>query len=291
MSSAQWLGNLRLRLLPIFVGLIAVGILLARGCQRGAFNRLQLVGLTADQEASLGEQTFRQVLTQSDVVQGGQLDAKIREIGQRLARAAEDPEFLKITQLKPQQFAWEFRVVRSNQVNAFCLPGGKVVFYTGIIPVCETEAGAATVMGHEIGHALAHHGAERLGLKQIEAILAQSASLSMGNMSWEQREAVMRAFAAGAQYGVQLPFSRDHESEADHIGILLMAAAGYDPQESAAFWRRMSKSTGGARTPEWQSTHPSHTTRIQQLEEWREQAQPLYERSNRQQGNRPLPRS
>jgi predicted Zn-dependent protease len=274
--------------LPVLLGLLAVGFMWVRGCQTGPFGRNQVVALTPAQENQLGAQTFQEVLSKSSVRQGGPVVDKIKEIGMRLARAAESEEFLRATKLKPQKFEWEFRLVESRQVNAFCLPGGKVVVYTGIIPVCETEAGLATVMGHEIGHALAHHGAERMAQQQSVQILQQSASMSLGDMDPQQRQAVMGMLGAGAQFGVLLPFSRKHESEADHLGLLMMSAAGYDPKASVMFWKRMDKASKSG-VPEYKSTHPSHETRVRDLEGWLEDAHPLYEKSQ-QHADRPLPR-
>ena len=138
MSSADSPGGIRLRALPLLIGLITVAFLFVRGCQTGPFNRRQLVALNPAQEAQLGAQTFQQVLQQSEVVPSGPLVDKVREIGDRLAKASTNPDFLGATGVKPQNFSWEYRLVRSRQVNAFCLPGGKVVVYTGIVPVCES---------------------------------------------------------------------------------------------------------------------------------------------------------
>jgi metalloendopeptidase OMA1, mitochondrial len=290
MASDDTGSGIRFRILPVVIGLISIAAIFWHGCQAGPFNRRQLVALTPEQESQLGAQTFQKVLQQSEVVPGGPLVDRIRAIGERLAHASRDPDFLKATRVQPQRFEWEFRLVRSKQVNAFCLPGGKVVVYTGIIPVCETDGGLATVMGHEIGHALAHHGAERMAQQQVMGILQQSAAMSLGDLSPQQQQQVMAMLGAGAQFGILLPFSRKHESEADHLGLLLMATAGYDPKASVIFWKRMNQQTGSAHVPEFKSTHPSHETRIRDLEGLLDEARPLYQKSTHQPADQPLPR-
>ena len=289
MSSGQPTRNVQIRLLPVLLALLAAGILIAKGWQAGPFGRHQVVALSPQQESQLGAQAFQQVLQESDVVRDGPIVAVVRRIGGRLADASKYKDVLARLQLKPQRFQWEYRVVDSRQVNAFCLPGGKVVVYTGILPVAETEDGLATVLGHEIGHALAHHGAERMAQQQLVQLGQIAVAQSIGDLDPRQQREVMALLGAGSQFGVLLPFSRKHESEADHIGLLLMAAAGYDPREAIDFWQRMEKIGGGTRR-EFTSTHPSHEHRARDLKHWLTEAVPLYADSDKQRGQRPLPR-
>jgi predicted Zn-dependent protease len=284
-------GNVRLA--PIIIGLLVIGGFLAYGCREGPFGRRQLVTISPQQEARLGAQAFQQILQQergnvlpddSPVVQA------VRHVGLRLAQAAEDPELRRRMKLADIPFRWDFEVIRSRQVNAFCLPGGKVVVYTAILPVCQTEAGLATVMGHEIGHALARHGAERMAQQQLVSIGQIAAAASFRDLDPRAQASLLALMGAGAQVGILLPFSRAQESEADHIGLLLMAAAGYDPTEAVDFWQRMAR-LGQSRAPEFLSTHPSHGRRIQQLRGWMPEAEQLYADSVHQRDRRlPLPR-
>ncbi len=289
MSSAQPTRNVHIRLLPILLAILVAGILIAKGWQAGPFGRHQIVALNPQQESQLGAQAFQQVLQESDVVSDGPIVAIVRRIGSHLANASNKKDFLDRLQIQPQRFQWEYRVVRSRQVNAFCLPGGKVVVYTGILPVAETEDGLATVLGHEIGHALAHHGAERMAQQQLVQLGQIAVAQSIGDLDPQQQREVMALLGAGSQFGVLLPFSRKHESEADHIGLLLMATAGYDPREAIHFWQRMERMEGGSRM-EFTSTHPSHEHRVRDLKRWLAEAEPLYADSDKQRGQRPLPR-
>lgn len=290
MSSGQPPRNIHIRLLPILLALIAAGILIAKGWQAGPFGRHQIVALNPDQESQLGAQAFQKVLQESDVVPNGPIVGVVRRIGGRLAEASNNKDVLAALKLKPQRFEWQYRVVRSDQVNAFCLPGGKVVVYTGILPVAETEDGLATVLGHEIGHALAHHGAERMAQQQLVQLGQAAAYQALGDLDPRRQREIMAVLGAGSQFGILLPFSRKHESEADHIGLLLMAAAGYDPAESIQFWQRMEKRGGGGKRSEFTSTHPSHEHRARDLKHWQAEAEPLYDRSDTQRGERRLPR-
>jgi metalloendopeptidase OMA1, mitochondrial len=166
-----------------------------------------------------------------------------------------------------QNFHWEVAVVENPAQNAFCLPGGKIVVYTGIIPVAQNEAGLATVLGHEIAHATSRHGAQRVFQQNAVQIAMMGVQGSMADMDYQARRQIQGLLGAGAQYGVLLPFSRQHELEADRIGLSYMARAGYDPREAIGFWKRMTELSQGKKPPEFMSTHPADATRIQQLQQ------------------------
>ena len=280
--------SLGTRMIPIVIGLIAIGITMVRGCQQGPFGRAQVVAMNTQQEAQLGLQAFHEVLSDARVVKRGPTVEAVREVADRLIKATKNPEFQRQIGTKIPDFKWELEVVDDKQVNAFCLPGGKMVVYTAILPVAETDAGLATVIGHEISHALAHHGAERMAQTQIANIGLVAAGASMGDMDPGKRQQLMQVMNAGAKFGI-LGYSRSHESEADHMGLMLMAAAGYDPRESIRFWERMSSAGGGKAPPEFMSTHPSHGTRVRDLTNWIPEALPLYEHSESKSGTRVLP--
>jgi metalloendopeptidase OMA1, mitochondrial len=218
--------------------------------------RAARVALSPDQEEALGVQSYREVLSQEQLVTSGPEHALVVRVAQRLAG---------VTGEAAKDFKWQVSLVQSPQANAFCLPGGKIAVYTGILPFARTEGGLAAVMGHEMAHAVARHGSQRLLRSTMAQTVMMGASFSMGDMDPSQRRAMLGVLGAGAQYGILLPFSRDHETEADQMGLLYMARAGYDPKEAIEFWERMSQSGSGQQPPEFASTHPSHGTRIENL--------------------------
>ena len=227
--------------------------------------RTQLIDMSREQEAALGLQSYQEILAQSQVLTDHEVVDEIRDIASRLVDSARKLD------LDPG-FEWEVNVIRSDQANAFALPGGKLAVYTGMIPVAENEDALAAVMGHELAHAIARHGAERMAHQKLVQFGLMAGSFVLGDMSVQTRRMVVGAMGAGAQYGVLMPFSRKHESEADYLGLILLAHACYDPREAPALWERMGASAGGKAPPEMMSTHPAPETRIRQFEEWMPEA-------------------
>ncbi len=223
--------------------------------------RTQLVDITRDQEAALGLQSYRQILRQENVVTTGQNAENVKEIGRRISAVTES-----------SGFKWEYNLIDSPQVNAFCLPGGKVAIYSGILPVAKNADGLAVIMGHEIAHAIARHGAERMAHQKLVQIGTLAAGVAISDMDPGQQRAVMGALGVGAQFGVLLPFSRQHESEADYMGLIYVARARFDPTEAPKLWERMGKASGGKGPAQFMSTHPSHETRIRQFQQWMPEA-------------------
>ena len=175
-----------------------------------------------------------------------------------------------------KDYQWEFNTVESKEVNAWCMPGGKVVVYTGILPVTGDETGLAVVLGHEIAHAIAQHGGERMSQQLIAQYGGMALETALQNKPAETRSLWMSVYGVGAQYGALLPYSRLQESEADHMGIIFMAMAGYDPGKAVAFWERMSAQAGGQKPPEFMSTHPADETRIAAIKQWMPEAMKYY---------------
>lgn len=205
-------------------------------------------------ENQQGEEAYKEILTKEKVVTGTAQAKMVEEIGKRIAAVANQPDF-----------QWEFKTLQSNEPNAFCLPGGKVAVYTAIFQYAKNEAGLATVMGHEIGHAIARHGGQRMTQQMITSGLLAGAGLTaFSKMDPTKKAIAMAALGAGVTYGITLPFSRGDETEADEIGLVLMAKAGYDPREAVNFWDRFSQA-GGKAPPEFMSTHPNSEKRREHL--------------------------
>jgi predicted Zn-dependent protease len=232
------------------------------------------------EERQLGAQAYRQVLANERQSHDAQFNALVEMVGRRIAQAAERPP---ANMWKAPHYNWEFRTIENNTPNAFCLPGGKVAVYSGLLPITRTEAGLATVIGHEVAHALAHHSAERLSDQKMVsgATLLAGAGLAVagGRNGAGYAPMAMAAMGAGASVGILLPMSRTQESEADRIGLVLMALAGYDPREAIGLWERMrAASRGQKKEPEWLSTHPTDDSRLADIRRWVPEAMKYYRR-------------
>src|SRR5688572_9006712 len=229
--------------------------------------RRQLVDTSIEQQVALWLQSYQEILSQAELVTTGELPQRVDSIMQRLVAVGPAVEQYLATQKgTPQEtpwseFEWQVAVVNSEQVNAFCLPGGKMAVYTGLIPVAENEDGLAVVMGHEIAHALLRHGGERLAQQKLMQVGQMAAGVALGEMDPGQQRMVFAALGAGLQYGVLLPYARDHESEADYLGLMLASAACFNPGEAPRLWERMAAASNGQAPPEFMSTHPHPGTR------------------------------
>ena len=254
------------------ISIVAV-LLLAVACKTNPFTgEKNLNFVSNDQLFPSSFEQYDQFLSENEVVTGTAESQMIKRVGNKIETAAERYLNANGYQGFLEDFRWEYNLVKDDAVNAFAMPGGKIVFYTGILPVAETETGVAVVMAHEIAHALADHGAQRMSAAQLQQLGAVAGSVAVSGRSQETQQIFAQAYGLGTQLGVMLPFSRSHETEADRIGLTLMAIAGYDPDEAADLWRRMAGQSDGQAPPEFLSTHPSNQTRINNLQQWAPEA-------------------
>lgn len=230
--------------------------------------RKQLTLLPEDQMNSMAITEYQQFLTdnKSSVLSSGADVALVKKVGERIATAV-NTYMTQIGQAdRMKSYNWEFNVVQDSAVNAWCMPGGKVVVYTGLLPIAKSETGLAVVMGHEIAHAIASHGNERMSASMMQQLGMTALDVALSSKSEQTRGLFQSAIGMGSEIGVMLPFGRKQESEADRMGLIFMALAGYDPTEAINFWQRMSANSGGQSVPEFLSTHPSDATRISDIQ-------------------------
>jgi len=246
------------------------GIDFIPGGKKGAFGRPQFILLDEKAEKDLGAKFYKEILQKEKNNVLGDNEKLVKQVVEVTNR------LIKATKLSKRNFDYEVKVLRKKEANAFCLPGGKMTFFSGMTPICKTDAGLAAVMGHEIAHALCSHGAENIS-QQIAVDMGIN-FVTFGKMSEKQREQVRDAVNL-VTLPALLKYSRMMESEADHAGVLLMATAGYNPREAVQIWERMKVLTKGKEPPEFLSTHPSHETRIRDLTNWIPEAMPLYRAS------------
>ncbi len=247
-------------------GFLGIGFCVCGGCRTAPVTgRPQLLIVPEGQEISLGSQAYQETISKEPASQNTRLSKMVNRVGQRIAEVA-----------GRNDYQWDFRLISSEEQNAFCLPGGKVAIYEGILPVCEDEAGLAVVMSHEIAHALARHGGERMSQNMVVDKAKVFAEKLAGNYAPTKKDLLMQAYGVGTKYGVLLPYSRRQESEADHIGLTLMAKAGYDPNVAPSFWTRFGNLKQGGQTPEFMSTHPSDDRRAEDLLKLMDEANSIY---------------
>jgi metalloendopeptidase OMA1, mitochondrial len=254
-------------LIAILIAGIVVGFLLLFFTHRQktpVTHRVQHVGLTDKQQMQLGSEEYAKTLRQdrANVISSGTGYAQVQRVATRIEAVARRD--------KPA-FVWKVTLPRKNEANAYCLPGGKIVVYTGILPLTRTDAGLATVLGHEVAHATAEHVAERIEREKLTrialAIIAGGVAVTPA-----QYTHLLALLGVGSE-AATLPFSRKQESEADHIGLIYMARAGYDPHQAVAFWKRMLAASKGKEPPEWESDHPNNAHRVEQVEGWLPEAE------------------
>ena len=250
------------------LSIFAAVLLLFSGCVSNPLTGQRTMAFVDNRELFPSSFAQYETFLQENTVVSGTAEANmVSHVGAKLADAAQKwlaaegyPHYL-------DDYEWEYRLVEDGTVNAWCMPGGKIVVYTGILPIAQTEKGLAVVLGHEIAHALLNHGQQRMSASILQQLGAVGISLVTVSQTAETQSLAMTAYGAGSSLFGTLPFSRRHESEADRYGLILMAIAGYSPDEAAPFWERMAAQGGGG-TPEFLSTHPSDATRIRQIQGW-----------------------
>jgi len=261
-------------LLMVFIGILLIA------CSTVPITGRQQLNLLPNQTMlSMSLSQYDQFLKENQVIENEPEARMVKRVGARIQKAVEQYFAQNNMSQELSNYAWEFNLVKNDAVNAWCMPGGKVVVYTGILPITKDEAGLAVVMGHEIAHAVAKHGNERMS----QGLLAQMGGVALSTALETQPQATqqlwMAAYGLGAQYGLMLPYSRLHENEADHLGLIFMAMAGYDPHAAVDFWRRMAAQKEGAAPPEFLSTHPADKNRIQNIQSLMPDAMIYYNKS------------
>jgi predicted Zn-dependent protease len=256
--------------------LVAIAML-TLACTNAPFTgRRQLILIPASQMMAMSYQQYSDFINTNPISKDRAATAMVKRVGNRIRQATERYYAQQNMSADLKGYEWEFNLVESPEPNAWCMPGGKVVFYSGILEFTQDEAGLAVVMGHEIAHAIARHGGERMSHGLLTQMGGIALSEALSSKPEETRSLWLGAYGLGTQVGVLLPYSRTHEKEADHLGLILMAKAGYHPKAAAEFWKRMG-AAGGNRPPEFLSTHPAPCTRIREIEALIPEAMQYYE--------------
>jgi predicted Zn-dependent protease len=256
---------------------VFLGLLLLYGCATvPVTGRRQLDLVSSSEINAMSATQYQEVLKKGPLSTNQEQVAMIKRVGAKIQKGVEQYMASKGASDQLAGFAWEFNLIQDDKtVNAWCMPGGKVAFYTAILPICKDETGVAVVMGHEVAHAIANHGRERMSQGLLQEFGLSTLGSAMGQNPTATKQIFLEAVGMGANLGM-LKFSRQHESEADHIGLIFMSMAGYNPQEAPKFWERMTSMSNGQKPPEFMSTHPSDETRISQLNGWMPEAMGFY---------------
>jgi predicted Zn-dependent protease len=257
--------------------LTAIVLLTVVACTRVPITGRQQLSLIPSSELNaLSFQQYTQFLSENQLSTNAAQSARVEKVGRDIQQAVERFYAEQGQSAALEGYAWEFHLVDDKEVNAWCLPGGKVVVYTGLLPITQDAPGLAVVMGHEIAHAVANHGGERMSQSMLTELGGMALQQALAQKSQETQQIFMTAFGIGSQVGVLLPYSRVQESEADHLGLVFMAMAGYDPSQAPAFWERMAAQNQGGAPPEFLSTHPSDETRLRKIRELIPEAMKYY---------------
>jgi predicted Zn-dependent protease len=260
--------------------LIAAVTLTIVGCSKVPLTGRQQFSLIPESTlAQMSDSEYDAFLSKNKVIASGTDAQMVKTVGQRISQSVQTYLAQNKAADRVKGFKWEFNLVESKEQNAWCMPGGKVAVYTGLLPVTKDETGLAIVMGHEIAHAVAQHGNERMTQGLLQQLGAIGLAVALQSKPAQTQEMFMQAYGIGSQVAVLLPFSRKQESEADQLGLIFAAMAGYDPNQAIPFWERMAK-IGGAAPPELLSTHPSNSTRIADLKKYMPQALKYYKKGS-----------
>jgi len=253
--------------ITVATGIYVVICLLFVACSTVPVTGRQQLSLVSSSEMlAMGSQQYAEFLKSNNIVPAGDSrTVMVRKVGRNIQSAVE--QYFHQNNLSLSGYGWEFNLVDNKEANAWCMPGGKVVAYTGILPITSNEVGLAVVLGHEIAHAVAGHGDERMSQGLLAQLGGLALSQALAEKTQETQQLWMTAFGVGVQYGALLPFSRLQEREADHLGLIFMAMAGYDPREALSFWQRMAQHNSGQAPPEFMSTHPSDESRMASIRE------------------------
>jgi len=251
--------------------------LIIASCSEVAITGRKQLNLVPDSQLNaMSFQEYKDFISNNKLSTDAANTQMVKNVGKRIQTAVE--KYCAQTNISDQLsgYQWEFNLIQDSNVNAWCMPGGKVVVYTGILPVTKNEEGLAVVMGHEIAHAIARHGNERMSQGLVVQLGGMGLSQAMANQPAQTKDIFLQSYSVGSQYGILLPYSRTHETEADRLGLIFMAMAGYNPNAAIDFWQRMAQSSGGKKPPELLSTHPADQTRIENLKKFMPEAMSYY---------------